>query len=454
MRHRIKHATVTQVRVNTGWRTFLWGLTILLWLSLPGITSSVALALAPPAAVSQPIINPNLQFLKDSFVSKKSGVILEGSSRSGKTWSSVDFIILLCAHAKDPLTINIIKETYNSFKTTLYEDFNRRLPMYGQKSPFEGKKEVASFFLFGSKINLLGADSDSTMHGVGCDFLYFNEMLDVPKAVFDQAEQRCRRFWWGDYNPKATMHWVYDKVNKRRDVGFLKTTFLDNPFISDAEKRKILSYEPTHPDDRNLLEADRRPHPVNITDGTADDYMWNVYGLGLRSAPEGLVFQNVTWIKEFPANIEKIFWGADFGYTNSPTTLVKLGIDGKNLYLEKKFHAPTPSAQDFIDALLQHNPNGVTWADSADPGYILKARHAKLKVYAVKKFPESITFGISLLKEYKIHIVDCAEWRTEQSNYKFREVHGIRLDEPIDDFNHLWDAARYAALSNLIKRQN
>jgi phage terminase large subunit len=67
----------------------------------------------------------------------------------------------------------------------------------------------------------------------------------------------------------------------------------------------------------------------------------------------------------------------------------------------------------------------------------------------VNKFAGSITYGISLLKKFKIHIVDCPEWRKEQANYKFREINGIKLDEPIDDFNHLWDAARYAALSNL-----
>ena len=380
------------------------------------------------------IINPNLRHLHKSLKTGKRGAILEGSSRSAKTWSSLDFIVYLTSTVETGSTINIIKETYNSFKTTLYDDFNRRLPDFGINSPFAHKQEVKQFKLFGNKINLLGADNPSVFHGVSCDYFYINEALDVSQAVFDQLEMRCRKFWWMDYNPKLTDHWVYDKICNRDDVAFLKTTFKDNPFISQQERNKILSYEPTE---------------YNIQQGTADDYMWNVYGLGLRSAPEGLIFQHVTWIDQFPINIEKIYWGSDVGYTNSPSALVKLGVDGQNIYLQKIHHGPTPSSNEYIPIIREHAPKEVVWADSAEPGYISDARRAGLKVFAVNKFPGSIKYGISLLKKYKIHIVDCPEWRREQSNYKFREINGIKLDEPIDDFNHLWDAARYAAMSNL-----
>jgi hypothetical protein len=66
----------------------------------------------------------------------------------------------------------------------------------------------------------------------------------------------------------------------------------------------------------------------------------------------------------------------------------------------------------------------------------MDSRRAGLKVMAVNKFPGSINYGISLLKKFKIHIVDCDEFREEQGNYKYREINGIKLDEPIDDFNH------------------
>jgi phage terminase large subunit len=337
--------------------------------------------------------------------------------------------------------------------------------MYGISSPFADRQEVKQFKLFGNKINLLGAENESVFSGNSCDYAYFNEMLDISKNVFDDTEQRCRKFWWGDYNPKYTDHWVYDKVALRKNVSFLKTTFLDNPYLSVNERNKILSYEPTHPDDRELPKEERRPHPTNIDEGTADDYRWNVFGLGLRSAPEGLIFQHVKWIKQFPTKINRVYYGSDIGFTNSPSTIVKVGVDGKDLYLECLYNNPTPRPEDYIAAIeMCVGRKDYCVADSADGkkkasdttqgalGYISECRRAGLKVYAANKFKGSIIHGISMMLGYRIHIVENPHFRKEQGAYRWREINGIRLDEPLDMFNHLWDASRYAVLFNLMKK--
>ena len=394
-------------------------------------------------------INPNLKHLVNSFT-KKRGVILEGSSRSGKTWSSVDFLVYLCSKVEKNATIHIIKETYNSFKTTLFEDFDRRFPMYGIKSPSAGKKELHRFNLFGNTINLLGSDSDSKVHGSGSDYFYINEALPVSQSIFDQYEMRCRKFWWMDYNPSVTQHWIYDRLEKREDVSLLRTTFLDNPHISNEEKVKILSYEPWHTDDRHLPKLQRREHPININQGTSDEYNWNVYGLGLRSVPEGLIFQHVNWIDKFPEECERVIYGMDFGYTNDPSVIVKIGIVGDNLFIEKKFYKSTPSPNDLIKPALEiMGAEFHAWGDSADPGMIALMRKAGLRVYAVKKFPGSIMYGITVMKKFKIHLVDDPDMRKEQENYKYKEINGIKLNEPIDKYNHIWDASRYPVMMEI-----
>jgi PBSX family phage terminase large subunit len=381
------------------------------------------------------MVNPNLQRLSDSYNSGKRGAVLEGSSRSGKTWSSVDFVIWLCSLPGSPSTVNIVKETYNSFKTTLYEDFNRRLPMFGIPSPFDGVKEVSSFWLMGSKVNLIGADKASNKHGVGSDFLWINEAIDVNKAVFDQMEMRCRRFWWMDYNPKFTDHWIYDNITGRDDVDFLKTTYLDNPFISQAERSKILSYEDT---------------PRNRANGTVDKYMWEVYGLGIRSARQGVIFPNITWIDRFPDNIERVFFGMDFGYTNDPTAIDRIGVDGRNLYLSCEYYQPVPDyakLKPIYQAIVGEDQH--CWADSADPAMISDFRRDGINVFGVHKFPGAIKYGIDLMKRYNIHVVRSPEARKEAENYVWMEVNGILINEPVDKFNHFWDAARYGCMSEL-----
>lgn len=385
----------------------------------------------PP--LRQEIRNPNLRFLHHSYNSGKRGVLLEGSSRSGKTWDSIDFLILLCL-VEDSATINILKETYNSFKTTLFDDFNRRLPDYGLISPFANKQEVHTFKIFNNKINLLGADDASKFHGASCDYFWCNEMLDISKDIFDQSEQRCRKFWWGDYNPKTTDHWVFSNVEGRADVGLLKTTFMDNPRISKAERSKILSYQPT---------------PENIKQGTADDYMWNVYGLGLRSTPEGLIFQHVEWIDDFPENCERVYFGLDFGYTNSPSALVKVGLQGRDLYAKCLFYSPTESPTELIPVLNAHCGKFPIYADPSGRGMIAILRREGFNVVATNTYPGSIKTGISLIKTHKIHLVNHPAAKKEQANYKYRTVDGQPTDDPIDDFNHFWDAVRMVVISNI-----
>jgi phage terminase large subunit len=220
--------------------------------------------------------------------------------------------------------------------------------------------------------------------------------------------------------------------------------------ISEMEKRKILSYEPTHPDDRSLPPSKRRAHPTNIKEGTADDFMWNVYGLGLRSAPEGLVFQHVNFVEEMPA-FENFYYGLDFGSVD-PTVLVRGAKKDKDVYFEKVFYEPTDNPDRIIELLEANKISKSTtiWADSAAAGNISYMRRKGWRVMATSKPSGSVNFGIGLLKNFRINLVDCTEWRKEQTGYKYRVVNGIKLNEPLDMNNHLWDSARYIAMSNFI----
>jgi phage terminase large subunit len=391
----------------------------------------------------------NLEFLIENFDYSKSkeqikqGFVLEGGSGSGKTYDIVNFLILYCQHYKNKgKDILVVRDTLVDLKKTVYKDFKKILESYDL---YDNYHDILSspihYNLFGNTIYFSGLDVMGA-HGERHDLIWCNEAMatrasgGIPRDAFKQLNQRTSEAFILDYNPSATDHWIYDEVIPRADTKFCKTTQVDNPFLPRGQREEILRYEPTL---------------YNIQHGTADDYLWNCYGLGLRSAPEGLIFQHVTWIKEFPTvGIEHIHYGSDIGQTHSPSTLVKVGVTKHNLYLEMLCHAPTPSPNDYIPMLKAVLPSdAVVWADSAEPGYISDARKSGLRVYGVHKFVGSIRYGIALLKKYKIHIVDCPEFRKEQSNYKYRMVNGQRLDEPIDGFNHLWDAARYAALSNL-----
>lgn len=382
------------------------------------------------------LINKNFSFTKLEIQSGKRGIILEGGSRSGKTWSVIDYIIFIATTQKGQV-INIVKETYNSFKTTLYNDFAKRLDVLDIDNPFSKVRDVPSFTLFSTKINFLGADQDSKYHGAACDYFWINEALDVSQSIFDQLEMRCRKAWIMDYNPKLSVHWIYDKVLKRSDVALLKTTMIDNPFIGKNEKKKLLSYEPT---------------PENIEAGTADDYMWKVYGLGDRCAQSGLIFPYVRWIDRFPDDVDRYWFGLDFGYTIDPTALVRIAVNGTNLYLKKELYSPIDSADVLHEIIAPIVQKSLIWCDSADPQMIRDLQRNGLRAFPVKKFPGSIQHGIDVMKRFSLNIVNCDDFKTEQANYAWRTIQGIMINEPIDKYNHLWDASRYACQMELAKR--
>lgn len=381
--------------------------------------------------MSKKLINKNFRALVNAYKSGIRGVVLEGSSRSGKTWSGIDFQLYLASHSSERVVINNVRETYNSFKTTLFDDYDKRLNQINLKSPFQNK-DVTTFNLLGNKVNFIGADKVSKFHGMGSDFFFINEALNgIEKGFFDQLEQRCRQFWWLDYNPSASDHWVFD-LEKRPDVVFVKSTFLDNPFISKHEKAKILSYDPGNPE--------------NVANGTADDYMWQVYGLGLRASPEGLIYPKVKWIDKLPEDYEAEFYGADWGYTIDPTAIVRIRISGRNLYAKLLTYTPIESDDDCLEVIRKIDAKGEFWADSENLTRIAHIRRGGINIFPAKT--KNIKFGIGKVKNFNIHLVRDPAAKKEAENYKWRMIDGIQLNEPVDKYNHMWDAIRYAAVSN------
>lgn len=417
--------------------------------------------------------NPNykhlLEVVPDEFLA---GTALEGSSRSGKTIESINQIIHLCLHVEESAVFNLYRETYASFKDTLYDDFKKRLDFYDLPNPFHDAKEVKSFKIGRNKITFLGCDKISMAHGAGCDYAYFNEIMHIPQNIFDQVEMRCRKFWWADYNPSFSEHWFFNSVLKRSDVGFIRTTFLDNKFISKQEKNKILSYEPWEPGTYEVIDNvimyeglpvteinQPPPHIDNIDQGTADEFMWKVYGLGLRGSMKGQIYKLVTWIPEFPP-IAHTF-GLDFGFVKDETALVRYAREGMNVYFELLIYQPIDNPEELDSALEAVGVSKYVpiTADSSDK-YVSETKGAVQMVndlyergWEISKVSktQSIMYWIQDMKRYKIHIVKnnlYKHFKKEQENYVFKEVNGIMINQPIDGWDHAFTSARYSHMSH------
>lgn len=368
---------------------------------------------------------------------KKIIVGYEGSSRSSKTRSIINFLLLYSEYnINKGKVIRIFRDERANCMGTVYEDFIAQVTEWGQFNPSCLRLSAPTTYNhFGNRFIFMGCD-EVKAHGASQDVAYFNEALDINQDAWRQINMRTSDMTIMDWNPKVSDHWVFD-LEKRDDCIFLKSTFKDNALIPPSILKEILAYDPNN--------------PVNIEQGTADDYMWKVYGLGLRCAPSGLIFPNVTWIDEFPADVEREFYGMDFGWTVDPTALVKVGVNFRNIYLQNMLYTPCDNAIDLANKYLIHvlPKDKVCWCDKGAPGMIGDLRNLGFTTVAAEKWPGCIIYRADVIKRYKIHIVKNADFRKEQENYRYRVIQGITLNEPVDAYNHLWDATGYACQHEL-----
>jgi phage terminase large subunit len=272
--------------------------------------------------------------------------------------------------------------------------------------------------------------------------------MEAEKSSFDQLELRTTKLGILDYNPSNDTHWVFD-LKKRDDVAFIQSTRVDNPFIGEAAKRKILSFEPT-------IE--------NIRQGTADEYMWQVYGLGNPAKLKGAIFEKWDIVDTIPVNAKDMGIGLDFGYTNDPTAIIALYMYNNELYLDELVYekglvnySVNPADKSIVKFLnnlnLKYTP--IT-PDSAEPKSIAEIASHGFFIENVDKGKDSVVYGINLLKGYKIHITRRSiNLEKELRNYKWREDKaGSITNVPIDEFNHAIDAVRYRAMRVLANTNN
>ena len=116
-----------------------------------------------------------------------------------------------------------------------------------------------------------------------------------------------------------------------------------------------------------------------------------------------------------------VFLRLDFGYTNDPTALVKMGINkyGKDLFLQKMIYKPYPNALELSEPLKLLLTTHA-WADAADRDDFI-ASEVGPKSVCGEKVSGCIKYRIDILQRYNLHIVDDLDFRREQENYRFRK---------------------------------
>lgn len=363
---------------------------------------------------------------------KKTGfttVSLQGSSRSAKTWSVVQFLCIYCFNNAGT-TVSIIRAGMPSIKRTVYRDFkNVMLSLGWWNDKSMNKSEYVYTFPNGSWIEFFSTDNEQKVRGSKRKILFVNEANELSFIEWQQLQMRTTEFSILDYNPSfSEEHWI-NQVNEEKSTYWFISTYKDNPFL----EQKVI----------DEIESLKWKNPS----------LWRIYGLGQRAIVEGLIFENVVVSDYIPVEARRRKWyGIDLGYTNDPTAIVMVCVYGNDMYIDEVCYQTKMLSDDIIKACKDVRDAPEFICESADPRLIDEIYNAGVDIKAVQKFPGSIKAGIMKMQQYRIHITSrSTNIRKEFKNYTWRQdKEGKWLNEPIDCYNHAIDACRYVVLQKIL----
>jgi phage terminase large subunit len=271
--------------------------------------------------------------------------------------------------------------------------------------------------------------------------LWIEEAYEITsEEAFDRLDESIR-----GQLPKGMYHQVVLTFNPWSDRHWLKKRFFDEP------SKNVLAMTTNYMCNEFLSEADL----VLFEEMKKNPRRYRTAGLGEWGIVEGLVYEN--W-EERVFDVHEISirpsvrsaFGMDFGYVNDPSTLFCGLVDtvAREIYVFDEMYEKGMSNEDIRSKVSEmgYSKERIK-ADSAEPKSIAYLRKAGLtRIRAAKKGPDSIRAGISIIQDYKIIIHPrCVNFITEISNYTWdKDKFDNAINKPIDDFNHLMDAMRYA----------
>ena len=367
-------------------------------------------------------------------------------SRASKKSKTTALRIIYNMMKYDKSNTLVVRKTYRTLKDSCFTDLKwatRRLEVEHlwefKYSPLE-----ATYLPTGQKILFRGLDDPLKITSITVDYgflcwVWLEEAYEITSEKdFDTLDESIRgelppylwKQWMITFNPWNEHHWLKKRffdVKNDPDILAITTNYKCNEWLDEADLRLF----------DNMKEKNPR--------------RYQVAGLGNWGIVDGLVYEN--W-KEEEFTLDQVIDcdsvnGIDFGYTNDPAAVFIGFIDTENkkLYVWDEIYKKGLSNKKLYEEIENvHYQKKSFTADCAEPKSIDELRGYGLRVEKSQKGKDSITHGIQYIQDFEIIIHPrCVNFITEIGNYTWDEDRlGNKINRPIDDFNHLMDAMRYA----------
>lgn len=352
----------------------------------------------------------------DAIAGDKRFIINEGGSRSSKTYSLCQLMIIYCLQNNNKV-VSVIRKTFPALRATVLRDFIEILKDIGlYKQEMHNKSEHIYTFANGSMVEFFSVDDEQKIRGRKRDIAWCNEANELYFDDFTQLNMRTESKLIFDYNPSDSASWLYELPAE--DSVKIKSTYKDNPFLPDSIKAQIEDLKRT------------------------DEALYQIYALGEKAISKSNIYSQWSFVAHRPSRFVKYVYGLDFGY-NHPSALMRVYYCDNDIYIEPVIYESYLTTTMLIEKLATLNIEQTVTilADYSRPEII---QEMNIAGYDVQNANKVVKKGIDNLKTFGVICQDDKAIRREYENYKWKKVGDQILDEPVKLFDDAMDAIRYA----------
>lgn len=370
-----------------------------------------------------------------------------GSSRSGKTMQISIYLILLALQQKE--TIIVARFEATTVRNSIWVDYMDAITMMdlGASEIIINKSEMTlTFPQTGARIKFTGLNDSSKMKGLKSTIVHIDEALDCNLEAINQLDQRCSGHMIYSYNPSLTQHYIMDVVRQLPNTVYLHSTYKDNRFIPQAIIDKLESYNP------NI--------PINVENGTQNEYMYKVYCLGVPCGLQGCIFIKFKYDPHYQnPRFGNVMYGLDFGMIH-PTALVKVTVFNDKYYCQTLLYESDlvvnsddpDDDKTIIRRLEQLNipKDAMIVCDCARPENITGLRRKGYNAFACKKGAGSVLERIEIVNSCQVIIPETDHLQIEAEQYIWKTDSTGRAVQPLKPrktFDDALDAMGYAIVA-------
>ncbi|MFM0044112.1 PBSX family phage terminase large subunit [Paraburkholderia sediminicola] len=366
--------------------------------------------------------------------------IFYGGRGGAKSWIIARVLIRLAAQNK--LRILCARQFQTSIADSVHRLLCDQIEAMGLSDQFYiTDKNISS--LTGSEFIFKGLEKSireiKSLEGV--DICWVEEAQAVTKDNWEILIPTIRKEGseiWVSFNPDEEGAATYQRfvINPPPDAVVVKVGWEDNPWFPST------------------LEKERQ-HMLAV-DPEAYEHVW---GGSPRKISEAIIFGKRVSFETFePPEGARFLYGADWGFANDPTAIIRSWIKDECLFVDHEAFGYGVEIDETPD-LIRSVPGADVWpikADGARPETISYMRRHGFNIDAAEKWPGSVEDGVAHMKGFKRIIVHerCKHVGQEFRlySYKVDKLSGDILPIIVDKHNHGMDAIRYS-LDGYIQRR-